>query len=309
MTPIEVDALTACLDVVVPVFQCGPYVPELVSRVEQACGLRLRRIVLVFDGDSDESWESLRAVGERPSVSLVRLTKNSGQHRAIQIGLERVEAPWVCVMDCDLQDPPELLPHLLERAVTAGCAVVCTRNKTSNRVVYNILASTFGKLLKRTGQTAQPLSAVNFSVISKRSARLLLNPMRRGAHYLPTLHSVESQIEYWPFERRQRRDGKSSYTAATRITHALTGLLQSSSAPALFAFVASSILLLGSILFATVILLRAGSSTFPPGWLTVVILLLLNLIGTQILCLVILLYLPQIINFFMVSSDSEETFD
>ncbi len=103
-----------------PGLQRGSQPAELLRRTEAAC-LELGRafeIVLVDDGSRDRSAELLQAAAERDGSAVVAviLNRNYGQHAAILAGFEQSRGDLVITLDADLQNPPEEIPRLVERA-------------------------------------------------------------------------------------------------------------------------------------------------------------------------------------------------
>lgn len=82
-------------------------------------------IVMVEEGGCDGSWEEIeRLAASRPNIRGAALSRNFGQHAAITAGLAQARGRWALLMDCDLQDPPELIPELWAKA-SEGFNVVC----------------------------------------------------------------------------------------------------------------------------------------------------------------------------------------
>ena len=103
------------ISVVVPVYGCAGCLEKLCSRLDHTLrGMASRyEIILVDDRSPDSSWAAITELARKlPFVRGVRLSRNYGQHLAITAGLEAAQGDLVAVMDCDLQDPPELLPDL-----------------------------------------------------------------------------------------------------------------------------------------------------------------------------------------------------
>ena len=116
MKPYPIDLVS----VVIPVYNEEASLPELLRRTEAAC-LELGRafeIVLVDDGSRDRSAELLQAAAERDGSAVVAviLNRNHGQHAAILAGFEQSRGDLVITLDADLQNPPEEIPRLVERA-------------------------------------------------------------------------------------------------------------------------------------------------------------------------------------------------
>ena len=107
------------ISVVSPVYRGEKMVHELVSRI-QANVSKITDdydIILVNDASPDLSWEMiLKECQNDKRVKGINLSRNFGQHKAILAGLDYAKGRWVIVMDCDLQDRPEEIPALYQKA-------------------------------------------------------------------------------------------------------------------------------------------------------------------------------------------------
>lgn len=121
------------LSVVIPVYKAEDCLHELHRRLTAALSrLEEYEIILVEDSGPDRSWDVIKAIATQdPHVTGYKLSRNFGQHSAVTAGLEQASGNWVVVMDCDLQDAPENIPLLLEKALT-GYGIVFTQSKKQN---------------------------------------------------------------------------------------------------------------------------------------------------------------------------------
>lgn len=108
------------LSIVSPVYKAEKIVPELVRRITASVRTVTEdyEIILVCDGSPDSSW--LAIVDECTKdkrIKGINLSRNFGQHYAITAGLRYAKGEWIILMDCDLQDPPEVVPHLYSKAL------------------------------------------------------------------------------------------------------------------------------------------------------------------------------------------------
>jgi dolichol-phosphate mannosyltransferase len=177
------------ISVVVPVFRGEATVVELVRRLKAALAAVSARheIILVDDGSPDGAWEKITGLARRcPGVVGVRLSRNFGQHYAITAGLQRARGEWVVVMDGDLQDRPEEIPALWEKA-REGYDLVLARRKSrqdgwGKRVGSRLFYGLLGYL---TGQPQDPAVA-NFGIYHRRVIRAV-NAMPESIRYFPTM--------------------------------------------------------------------------------------------------------------------------
>lgn len=108
------------LSIVVPTRNEVDNIDELVRRLEQALSGVSAEIVFV-DDSNDQTPQAIEAVSLRAQLPIVLIHRSPEQQigglgGAVVEGLRVARAPWVCVMDADLQHPPELIPELLDRA-------------------------------------------------------------------------------------------------------------------------------------------------------------------------------------------------
>src|SRR5439155_12497367 len=107
------------LSVVVPVYRCEECLEVLHERLVASLSALTDAFEIVFvdDRSPDGSGAVLSNIAARdPTVRVIRLSRNFGQQAAITAGLSRSRGRWTVVMDCDLQDPPELIPRLYAKA-------------------------------------------------------------------------------------------------------------------------------------------------------------------------------------------------
>jgi glycosyltransferase involved in cell wall biosynthesis len=103
------------LSIVIPAFDEEEVFPALIARVTDAlCGLHWE-LIFVDDGCRDTSAAVIgRCASGNDRIKLLRFSRNSGHQAAITAGVDFAQGDAVVVMDADLQDPPELLPKMVE---------------------------------------------------------------------------------------------------------------------------------------------------------------------------------------------------
>lgn len=124
----EVTVPAVEVSVVVPVFNEAPTIPLLCERLLPALDAlgRPSEVIFVDDGSQDDSLARLRDVSAAdPRVTVIELSRNSGQHAAVVAGFAASRGAIVVTLDADLQNPPEEIGRLVEQ-VEAGNDVVGT---------------------------------------------------------------------------------------------------------------------------------------------------------------------------------------
>src|SRR5438105_15678283 len=101
------------ISVVIPVYNNASTVDELARRIDAALQPAPYEAIFVDDGSADDSLTRLKRIaGANPSVKVISLARNFGQHPAISAGFEHAKGDVVLLMDADLQDRPEDIPLL-----------------------------------------------------------------------------------------------------------------------------------------------------------------------------------------------------
>lgn len=215
------------LSVVIPVYGCESCLRELHTRVCRACEDATDDYELIFveDRGRDASWELLGELARADHrVRAFRLSRNFGQHAAITAGLAVCQGHRAVVMDCDLQDPPEEIPHLYAKA-TEGWDIVFGRRKLRRTSLgRRVLGSLYFKLLNRFTGAAIDGQQGTFSIISRKVIDTYLRLEDRDRHYLFVLRWLGYSSTVFEIEHDERPRGGSSYTLRALISHALDGV-------------------------------------------------------------------------------------
>ncbi|MGR3762386.1 glycosyltransferase family 2 protein (plasmid) [Roseobacteraceae bacterium NS-SX3] len=166
------------LSIVVPCFNEEASLPELVKRVSAASADYAEQgveIVLIDDGSSDGTRELIRAyAARRPEIIGVFLSRNYGHQLALTAGLRVCRGARILVLDADLQDPPELLPKMMQ-LMDEGADVVYgrrTERKGESRFKRGT-AHLFYRLLNRLIEIDIPADTGDFRLISRRALEAL----------------------------------------------------------------------------------------------------------------------------------------
>ena len=129
------------ISVVSPVHKAEDIIDTLLERIIKSVSKITKdfEIILVEDGSPDNSWGAIeRNCIKDKRVKGIKLTRNFGQHHAITCGLDFCRGDLVIVMDCDLQDLPEEIPRLCEKAQEGYDVVLARRGKRKDNILKQI---------------------------------------------------------------------------------------------------------------------------------------------------------------------------
>lgn len=213
----SVDSVPAvALSAVVPAYNEEASLGELHRRLSAACAASCGgdyEIVLVDDGSRDGTWARMLALAEADShLVAVRLTRNHGHQLALSAGLEVCRGARILIIDADLQDPPELLPAMLE-AMDAGAHVVYGKRRARRGESWfkRLTAAMFYRVLRRLVDVDIPMDAGDFRLMSRKA----LDMLRR----MPEQHRFVRGMVAWvglkqvplEYDRDARFAGETNY--------------------------------------------------------------------------------------------------
>jgi dolichol-phosphate mannosyltransferase len=266
------------LSVVAPVYNEEALLEEFYSRVCSALSGLDFELVLVDDGSTDSSPEILhRLASSDPRVHAVFLSRNFGHQTALTAGLDHASGDAVVMLDADLQDPPELIPRMLDDWY-AGCDVVyAVREYREGESKFKLItAKWFYALFDKLTQVDLQHNSGDFRLLDRRALDALL-AMRERSRFLRGMTVwVGYRQAAVPYRRDPRYAGETKYTVGKMLRFSLDAISSFSHRPlqlaTLLGFVIST---LAFIAIPVVVILRILGSYLPGfGSITIAVLLL-----------------------------------
>ncbi|TGE25614.1 glycosyltransferase [Hymenobacter aquaticus] len=253
--------------VVSPVYRAEHLLAELVQRLHTALAplTDSYEIILVDDSSPDGSWRRIQELAARDArIRGLRLSRNFGQHHAITAGLDVAQGEWVVVMDCDLQDRPEEIPALYQRARQGYDVVLASRTARQDGWLKTRLSRGFYALLSYLTGTRQDAQVANFGLYHHR-AIAAVGQLRESIRYFPTMirwvgfRQTTVAVQHAP----EGRPG--TYSFARRLQLATDVILASSDKPLRLLAYLGLLLSGGAFLLGLVTLIRyaVGQITVP----------------------------------------------
>jgi glycosyltransferase involved in cell wall biosynthesis len=231
------------ISVVVPIFN----EEENISRFHEAVADALENIcedwelVFVNDGSRDASLDLLRGLQAIDShVVVVDLSRNWGHMGAISAGLQTARGDAVIIMDGDFQDPPEVLPELVD-AWRGGAQVVVAvrRSRQERRKLLAKLFPIFYRVLGALSDFPIPLDAGIFGLLNRQAVDSI-NALGERNRYLPGLRAwvgYNNAVVFYDRQDRAAGDGKLSFIS--RIKYAMDAITSFSYKPLRLCFALS----------------------------------------------------------------------
>jgi dolichol-phosphate mannosyltransferase len=272
------------VSVVAPVFNEEATIEEFVRRVVASLDQREFELVLVDDGSTDETPGLIDAMADRDHrVRVVSLSRNFGHQAALTAGLDHARGDAVVMMDSDLQDPPELIPTMLEHWARGSDVIYAVRTERSGETRMKLAtASWFYRLFSRLAQIELTQNAGDFRLLD-RSALDSLNSMRERNRFL---RGMSVWVGYTqtavPYERDPRHAGETKYTPRKMVRFALDAIFSFSHQPLQLATLAGFIVAMIAFMGIPVAIALKLAGEYVSG-VTTVLLAVLLLGGIQLI--------------------------
>lgn len=220
---------------IIPIYNEEKSIPELYRRMSAVMEQldAPAELILVNDGSRDRSLQMLRDLHEKdPRVCYVSLARNFGHQIAVTAGLNFVRGEAIVILDADLQDPPELIPDMVEKWQQGYQVIYAQRIKRhKERWFKRFTAYVFYRLLKRLANVDIPTDTGDFCLMDRQVVDIL-NSMPERNRYIRGLRSwVGFPQTAVYFERHPRFAGEVQYTFSKSLSLAVNGLVSFSKVP------------------------------------------------------------------------------
>ena len=206
---------------------CQRLLPVLDQLQEQT------RVLFVDDGSQDASWQLvMRLAASDTRIGGLRLSRNFGKEAALTAGLDHVRQGAAIVIDTDLQDPPELIPQLVEQWAQGYDVVYATRrHRLGETWLKKTTALGFYRVMARLSDLAVPQNTGDFRLLSRRALDAL-QQLRERQRYMKGLFSwIGFRQTAVQFDRDPRIGGRSKWNYWRLLKLAVEGITSFSTAP------------------------------------------------------------------------------
>jgi putative glycosyltransferase len=285
------------LSIVTTLYCSTPHLGEFYSRIRSEAE-RITddyEIVLVNDGSPDNSLDIAVSLHEQDQrVRVIDLSRNFGQHTAMMIGLAHARGRLVFLIDCDLEEEPELLGRFYAEIETSGADVVYgVRDMREGRLFDRVAGSLFYTLFNLFSSYPVPANPLNARLMTRRYVAGLTEHRERE-FFMAGLWAITgfSQV---PMVVKKHSKGESSYTLGRKLTILINAITSFSDKPLVFIFYLGCVIVLVSGIAALYFVVRrVFFGVYLAGWPSLIVSTWL-LGGLTIFCLgVIGIYLSKI---------------
>ncbi len=206
---------------------------ERMSAALKAAPVKTYEVILVNDGSKDHTLEIMRDLAQSdPHLVAVNLSRNYGHQLALSAGLGEAKGEYIFVLDADLQDPPELLTPMLERARSGVDVVYGQRAMRKGETWFKLItAKAFYRFLSFLSETHIPENVGDFRLMNRRVLDSLLAMPEQQRFIRGMIAWIGFKQEPFLYERDARYAGVTKYPFLKLIHFAIDAITSFSIRP------------------------------------------------------------------------------
>lgn len=265
------------ISAVVPVYGCRDCLEELCIQLDRQLALMTDKyeIILVDDRSPDHWWTILPELQEKfPAVKGIRLSRNFGQQIAITAGLGAAKGDYVVIMDCDLQDPPALIPELFAK-LREGFDLVLGRRVTRQHSLHRRISAKIYAAISSwlTGSKIDGAQGA-YSILSRKVVDAFLLFEEQERYYLSILRSLGFNVGTVDFSHQPRHAGTSSYRLRDLFSIGINGILLQGTVALHWIIGFGFFVSISGAFTAGLLIWRYLFEVSQPGWTSLIVLIL-----------------------------------
>ncbi len=224
------------ISIVIPMYYEQEVATECYNRVTSVCKNIADyeyEIIFVNDGSKDKTLEILESIAKQnKAVKIISFSRNFGHQAAVTAGLKFVTGDAIVIIDADLQDPPELIPEMLNLWEQGNEVIYGKRKEREGESKFKLLtASMFYKTLNALSDVEIPENTGDFRLVDRKVVDVV-NALPEHNKFLRGLFSWVGFKQYeYEYNRKERFAGKTKYPLKKMLKLASDGIISFSTKP------------------------------------------------------------------------------
>jgi polyisoprenyl-phosphate glycosyltransferase len=278
------------ISVVIPVYNEEDNIVNAYKAVSQLMGEYAQRydyeIIFTDNHSEDNTFPLLQGISrDDKRVKVVRFSRNFGFQKSIYTGYLLTSGDAAIQLDCDLQDPPQLIHQFIKKWEEGYSVVYGVRKKRQESWFMNTTRKVFYRLISFLSTDKLPPDAGDFRLVDKK----VIDELRKLYDYYPYIRGLIASFGFEqigiPYDRLERKRGKSKFSLTDNIDLAIDGIVNHSIMPLRLATYSGFFVFVGACfmsLYFAVSKLFFGQD-WPKGFATIILLLSFSLGLTTLL--------------------------
>ena len=190
-------------------------------------------LIIVDDGSKDKTLEIVTKIAETDDkVVIISFSRNFGHQAAVTAGLKEVTGDAIVIIDADLQDPPELIPEMLELWEQGNEVIYGKRKTRKGESAFKLLtAKMFYKTLNALSDVEIPKDTGDFRLVDRKVVDVVNNLPEHNKFLRGLFSWVGFKQKAYEYERQERFAGETKYPLKKMLKLASDGIISFSNKP------------------------------------------------------------------------------
>ncbi|MDR0503645.1 MAG: glycosyltransferase family 2 protein [Treponema sp.] len=268
------------VSLIIPCFNEEASVPPIFDEIKKTLTPidKSFEILFIDDGSRDNTLAVLRSLASLDSaVHFISFSRNFGKEAALLAGLQAAQGDYIVTMDADGQDPPSLIPGMLD-AVASGefdCAGTRRVTRKGEPAIRSFFAGRFYSLMKKISDIEVLNGARDFRLMNRKYLLALLELQERNRFSKGIFPWIGFKIKWFEYENIERKKGKTKWSFWRLFLYSLDGMTAFSSKPLAIASLTGFLIFLASVASIAFIVIRKLIWGDPvSGWTSTVCIIL-----------------------------------
>jgi polyisoprenyl-phosphate glycosyltransferase len=263
--------------IVSPVYGCNYCLCELYQRLKETLEKITPdfEIILVNDASPDNAWETIVELANKDQrIKGINLSRNFGQHNSINAGLEHSKGEWVVILDCDLQDRPEEILNLYEKAKEGFEIVFARRLTRKDNFIKKHISRLFYKVFNFFVDIKSDYTIANFGIYKDISIKEYLKYKENYKVFPISIRLLGFRSTSIDVLHERRKIGKSSYNYFKLVKLAFRIIVTQSNKPLYISIYLGFFIALFAFIYGIVLIIRSFFLNVPIGYTSIIVTIL-----------------------------------
>lgn len=267
------------LSIVVPCFNEEENIIIFYEELMQQINTQSYELIFVNDGSKDNTLTNIKKLAKKDSnIKYISFSRNFGKESALYAGLEKSTGEYVIIMDVDLQDPPCLIPTMINELQNGNFDIVATRRVTrkGEPQIRSFFSRLFYKIMNKISDIKLVEGARDFRVMKRQvvDSILELNEYNRFSKGL--FQWIGFETKWLEYENIERKKGETSWSFISLVTYSIEAIVSFTTLPlSISTFLGAIFSIIAFIMILIIIVQNILYSNPVAGWASTICIILL----------------------------------
>ena len=230
-------------------------------------------LIFIDDGSKDNTWNIIKEFSKKdPYTTSLKLSKNFGHQAALKAGFDYADGDYICTIDADHQDPPELLIEMIETMKKENSNIVYAQRKINKESFFKKVSSyIFYFLFNKVCKINILQQVSDFRLVDAKVLKQLKIINENDLFYRGLVPWMGFKYSIVKFNRENRKKGETGWTLVKMIDFALTGIFNFSNLPMRLSFLITLLMIIVFLTLSVYALTSYINGDVIKGWTSIII--------------------------------------